>query len=224
MIAIGLDGFRKGWVAVTIDGDRRNIAFPPDISWLALQRFDRAAIDIPIGMPDDGDRLCDRLARAQLRPHGSRVFSGARRWLWEEYRNPASANQEALRRGQTRVSLQLWHIGTKITEVDAFARTHRHLDLREAHPELVFLRLNGGKPLPSKHSEEGIALRCECLVANGFAELDDWLTIRRWGTGAKRDDILDACAAALAAQAPTGLVPENDALRDTHGLLMQISF
>lgn len=224
MIAIGLDGFRKGWVAVTIDGDRRSIAFPSDISWLASQRFDRAAIDIPIGMPDNGDRLCDRLARSKLKPHGSRVFSGARRWLWEEFRNPASANVEAVRRGQTRVSLQLWHIGAKIMEVDAFVRAHRCFDLREAHPELVFLRLNAGTPLPSKHTEEGLELRRMLLIAHGFADLDDWLMTQRRGTGAKRDDVLDGCAVALAACEPAGFLPDGDALLDAHRLPMQIWF
>lgn len=224
MIAIGLDGFRKGWVAVTIDGGRRSIAFPSDISWLAAQGFDRAAIDIPIGLPDDGDRLCDRVARAKLSPHGSRVFSGARRWLWQEHHNPASANEEAIRRGQTRVSLQLWHIGAKIMEVDAFVRTHQRFDLREAHPELVFLRLNAGQPLPSKHTEQGGALRCEILRAHGFTDLDAWLTTRRRGTGAKRDDVLDACAVALAADDPCGCVPDGDAPRDAIGLPMQIWF
>ncbi len=224
MIAIGLDGFRQGWVAVTINGDRRSIAFAPDISWLASQRFDRAAIDIPIGMTDDGDRLCDRLARAKLKPHGSRVFSGVRRWLWEGFSTPASANEEALRRGQTRISLQLWHIGAKIMEVDAFVRTHRQPDLHEAHPELVFLRMNAGSPLPSKHTEQGLALRRALLIAHGFVELDDWLTARRRGTGAKRDDILDACAVALAARDLGGCLPGGDALRDSFGLPMQIWF
>ncbi len=224
MIAIGLDGCRNGWVAVTIDGSHRGIAFPADISWLGAQRFDRAAIDIPIGMTDDGDRLCDRLARARLSPHGARVFSGARRWLWERFRNPASANEEALRRGQTRVSLQLWHLGPKIMEVDAFARTHRHLDLREAHPELVFLRLNADTPLPSKHTEQGLALRRRLLLDNGFADLDAWLSIHRRRTGAKRDDVLDACAVAIAASDASNCAPEGKAPHDEHGLPMQIWF
>jgi predicted RNase H-like nuclease len=224
MVSIGLDGFRKGWVAVTIDGERRDIAFPADVSWLASQRFDRAAIDIPIGMTDDGDRLCDRLARAKLSPHGARVFSGARRWLWEEFTDPARANEDALRRGQTRVSLQLWHIGAKIMEVDAFVRVHPQLDLRESHPELVFLRLNEGKPLPSKHTEEGLSLRCALLRSHGFADLDDWLTASRRGTGAKRDDVLDACAVAFAASNPAGCVPDGDTIRDACALSMQIWF
>jgi predicted RNase H-like nuclease len=224
MIAIGLDGCRNGWVAVTIDGDRRDIAFPANMSWLASQRFDRAAIDIPIGMTVDGDQLCDRLARAKLSPHGSRVFSGARRWLWEEFRDSASANDEALRRSQTRVSLQLWHIGAKIMEVDAFARNHRHLDLRESHPELVFLRLNAGTPLPSKHTDAGLALRRQLLLDNGFTDLDAWLSIQRRRTGAKRDDVLDACAVALAARDAASCLPDGDTIRDACGLPMQIWF
>ena len=222
MIAIGLDGFRKGWVAVTLDGDRRSIAFPRDISWLATQRFDRAAIDIPIGMTDDGGRICDRLARTKLRPHGSRVFSGARRWLWDEFADPARANDEAVRRGQTRVSLQLWHIGAKIMEVDAFVQANRRPDLREVHPELVFLRLNSDAPLPSKHHEEGLALRRDLLLSHGIVEIDDWLNSARKGTGAKADDVLDACAVALAARAPVGCLPEGEALYDSQQLPMQI--
>lgn len=222
MIAIGLDGFRHGWVAVTLDGDRRSIAFAADVSWLATQRYDRAAIDIPIGMSETGDRACDRAARQMLRPHGARVFSGARRWLWD-CASPAEANVAAVCRRQTRISLQLWHIGKKIMEVDAFMRQH-NVPLREVHPELVFLRLNQGQPLPSKHKGEGLALRRDLLLARGFRELDDWLSTGRRGTGAKRDDVLDACAVAFAAHDPAGCLPAGEPPRDAHGLPMQIWF
>jgi predicted RNase H-like nuclease len=224
MTFIGLDGFSKGWVAVTIDGHRRSVDFISDISWLATQRFTRAAIEIPIGLGDDGVRACDQLARKRLSPHGSRVFSGGRRWLWREFSDPDLANLEADKRGQKKVSRQLWHIGPKIMEVDSFVRAHRDLDIREAHPELVFLRLNGNAPLPSKHTDEGLALRRDLLMANGFSDLDDWLTIKRSRTGAKRDDVLDACAVALAARDCAGCVPEGEAPRDAQGLPMQIWF
>ncbi len=224
MIAIGLDGFNKGWVAVTLDGDRRSIDFISDISWLAAQRFTHAAIDIPIGLGDDGVRSCDQLARKKLSPHGSRVFAGGRRWLWQDFTDPDLANAEAERREQKKVSRQLWHLGLKIMEIDGFVRSHRDLDIREAHPELVFLRLNGNAPLPSKHTEEGLALRRHLLLANGFSEIDDWLTARRIRTGAKRDDVLDACAVALAARDCAGCVPEGEAPRDAQGLSMQIWF
>src|ERR1700751_2901376 len=109
-------------------------------------------------MPDDGTRACDLLARGKLRPHSSRVFTGARRWLWQEFDDPDEANEEALRRGQKRVSRQLWYIGPKTMEVDTFLGAHPAADIREVHPELVFLRLNGHKPLPPKKSEAGETL------------------------------------------------------------------
>ena len=56
MRAIGLDGFSKGWVAVCLDGDRQSISFHPDIADALARPFDRAGIDIPIGMTDDGGR------------------------------------------------------------------------------------------------------------------------------------------------------------------------
>ncbi|MCC8938726.1 hypothetical protein CI1B_68120 [Bradyrhizobium ivorense] len=222
MRAVGLDGFSKGWVAVAIDGDQRTISFHPDIADALARRFDRTGIDIPIGMTDDGTRACDLSARARLRPHTSRVFTGARRWLWQEFSDADKANAEAERRGQTKVSRQLWHIGKKIMEVDAFMRAHQARDIREVHPELVFLRLNGGRPVAPKKSEEGDALRRRLLKRAGFRELDRWLTEARIGSGAKRDDVLDACAVALAAHEPHGCVPNGRAPRDTHGLPMQI--
>ena len=224
MRAIGLDGFSRGWVAVTIDGDQRTISFHGDIADALARPFDRAGIDIPIGMTEDGERDCDRVARERLRPHTSRVFTGARRWLWQEFRDPDAANREALRRGQTRVSRQLWHLGNKIMEVDAFVRANPARDIREVHPELVFLRLNGGTPLPRKKSEEGDALRRRLLKRSGFREIDRWLTEVRIGTGAKRDDVLDACAVALAAHQPSGCVPEGPQPLDGHDLPMQIWF
>ncbi|MGY4307476.1 putative RNase H-like nuclease [Bradyrhizobium sp. USDA 4369] len=220
---LGLDGFRNGWVAVRIDGERRAIEFCPDVAGALAAPFVRAAIDIPIGMSDDGARACDLLARNRLAPHRSRVFTGARRWLWEDYTDPDQANAEASRRGQARASRQLWHLGRKIMEVDAFVRGHRELDIREAHPELVFLRLYGA-PLPAKKTDEGARLRRDLLFADGFHDIDEWVSRARIGTGAKADDVLDACAVALAARDCAGCVPEGDPTCDAHGLPMQIWF
>jgi predicted RNase H-like nuclease len=43
-------------------------------------------------------------------------------------------------------------------------------------------------------------------------------------TGAKPDDVLDACAVALAARDCAGCVPEGDPSPDAHGVPMQIWF
>ena len=220
--ALGLDGYSKGWVAVLLDGDLCEIRFCRDIAEALSAGFDRAAIDIPIGMTDDGERACDLLARESLRPHSSRVFTGARRWLWLEFSDPDHANRVALLRGQKRVSRQLWHLGPKIMEVDAFLRANRECDIREAHPELVFLRLNNDRPLPSKKSEAGIDLRRALLRQEGIREIDKWLADARLGTGAKVDDVLDACAVAIAARDVAGCVPEGMPPRDAYGLPMQI--
>jgi predicted RNase H-like nuclease len=222
--ALGLDGFRNGWVVVCLCGDQRNIHFRGNIADALSNQFDRAAIDIPIGMNHDGLRDCDLFAREKLRPYTSRVFTGARRWLWEEFDDPDNANREALNRNQKRVSRQLWHLGPKIMEVDAFVREHPFLDIIETHPELVVQRLNNGSALPSKKSEEGISERQNLLVLDGFSDINEWLLDTRIGTGAKRDDVLDACAAAVAARDHVSCVPEGLPLLDAHGLPMQIWF
>jgi predicted RNase H-like nuclease len=220
--AIGLDGFRNGWVAVLLHGDLQEISFHRDVIEALSHPFNRAGIDIPIGMTDDGERDCDLLARAKLRPHASRVFTGARRWLWLEFSDPDRANREAQLRGQKRVSRQLWHLGPKVMEVDAFLRANRPRDIREAHPELVFLRLNDGRPLPSKKSAAGIDIRRALLRREGIRDIDRWLADERKGTGAKCDDVLDACAAAIAARDLARCVPEGIPPRDAYGLPMQI--
>jgi predicted RNase H-like nuclease len=220
---LGLDGFVKGWMSVSLDEGEADISFHANVSDALSAPFDRAAIDIPIGMTDNGARDCDRLARDLLHPHRSRVFTGARRWLWEDHHDSDLANIEASRRGQKKASRQLWHLGRKIMEVDAFVRAHGALDVREAHPELVFWRLHG-RPLPSKKTEEGAALRRDLLKRAGFAALDHWLKVTRIGTGAKADDVCDACAVALAARDLAGSVPEVTPPRDAHRLTMQIWF
>jgi len=222
--ALGLDGFSRGWVAVLLDGDVQEIRFCRDVADALSIGFDRAAIDIPIGMTDDGERACDLLARERLRPHSSRVFTGARRWLWEEFSDPDEANREASRRDQKKVSRQLWHLGPKIMEVDTFVRANGARDIREAHPELVFLHLNAGMALPSKKSEAGFERRRKLLKRSGIRDIDQWLTGERVGTGAKGDDVLDACAVAIAARDVAGCVPEGTPPRDARGLAMQIWF
>ncbi len=125
-------------------------------------------------------------------------------------------------RGEPGVSAQLWNLGPKIMEVDAALTPTLQARVIETHPELVFLRLNDGRPLPRKADAEGVALRRDLLLRDGFVDLDEWLGRGRKGTGAKPDDVLDACAAAIAARDTTRVVPDGDAPRDARGLVMQI--
>lgn len=218
---LGLDGFRHGWVAVEIVGHQRDILFFSDIAELLMRPFARAGIDIPIGLPDGGDRACDLAARALLRPHGARVFTGACRGLWR-FRSQAAANRVLKARGEKMVSIQLWNLGPKILQVDAVMTPRLQRRIIEVHPELVFWRLNGCQPLPAKTTEQGVALRRKLLLDDGFTEIDDWLARRRIGTGAKIDDVLDACAVAIAARDRRCCVLDGRAPRDARGLSMQI--
>ena len=221
MIAVGLDGYSRGWVAVRIDGARRELLLLNAISELLALKFDRAGIDMPIGLPERGSRACDLEARAMLRPHSSRVFTGARRGLWD-HETHAGANGMLKARGEAGISIQLWHLGAKITELDAIMTPALQQRIREVHPELVFLRLNFGRPLPSKKTEDGIAQRMRLLRREGFVELKEWLA--RKLSGVKTDDILDACAVAIAARDFTqgNVLPRGAAVKDAKGLKMQI--
>lgn len=225
MIAIGLDGFRGGWVAVRIEGRKRDILFLKSIDELLAQRFDRAAVDIPIGLPDSGYRACDLAAKRELGPHASRVFIGARRGVWD-FSSHSEANAALKAKGEVGVSIQLWNLGPKIMEADALMTPARQRKIHEAHPELVFQRLNGGRALASKKDAAGLRQRRSLLIADGFAAktLDEWLTITRIGMGAKTDDVLDACACAIAARDLKAHLPRGHASRDAKGLKMQIWF
>jgi len=141
--------------------------------------------------------------------------------MWD-HGSQAVANRALKARGEKMVSVQLWNLGPKIMQVDAVMTPRLQHRIREAHPELVFWRLNGQRPLPAKTEEGGIALRRALLLKAGFAELDQWLTVTRIGTGAKIDDVLDACAMALAARDGRFCVPAGRAPKDARGLKMQI--
>ena len=171
MICVGLDGYRKGWVAVRVDGETRELCFYATVAELFATRFDSVAIDMPIGLPECGVRACDLEARELLKPHASRVFTGARRGLWD-FSSHAAANRALWARGEAGISIELWHLGKKICELDEAMTPRRQKKVRETHPELVFLRLNARKPLPSKHTVEGLRLRRRLLRAQGFREID----------------------------------------------------
>lgn len=59
MKAVGLDGYRRGWVAVFIEDGKRSIIFFSSLSELESVGYDIAMIDIPIGLPAFGNRQCD---------------------------------------------------------------------------------------------------------------------------------------------------------------------
>src|ERR1700738_5695711 len=217
---LGLDGFREGWAAAWID-DRGNQGFDysSSLSRLLSMPHQRAMIDMPIGLKLSGHRQCDISARELV---GAPVFLGARRNLWE-FQDQASANQyywqhEGAGMG---VSCQLWNIRDKIREVDDFITSDRQATIGEAHPELVFLKLNNEVRPEPKKSARGRNQRIELLAEQGFVKISKWMT-QRYGTGIGRDDLIDACACAVAARDSNSRLGGDEV--DIRGLRMEINY
>src|SRR6266849_829252 len=77
---IGIDGIRGGWVAVYLNSDgSQRFAYAKSAAQLLIDPYQRAMIDMPIGLPKRGYRPCDIEARALV---GPRVFLGARWGVW----------------------------------------------------------------------------------------------------------------------------------------------
>jgi len=66
MTAIGLDGFRRGWVAVWSDGSTNGLMFLENIAELLKFPHKIAMIDIPICLPEGGYRTCDLEAKQPM--------------------------------------------------------------------------------------------------------------------------------------------------------------
>jgi predicted RNase H-like nuclease len=200
---VGIDGISGGWVAVYLSTDgRQRFAYTMSAARLLSDAYDRAMIDMPIGLPEQGYRRCDIEARALV---GPRVFLGARWGVWA-FRTLSDANRcywkkEGLGRG---ISMQLFCIRDKLRELNELPVPPR---LFEAHPELIFWRI-AGRVLESKNTQTGREERIKLLEGNGIVKIRRWLE-QRQHTGIRRDDLIDACACALAARDSIDMLPRR---------------
>ncbi len=222
---LGVDGCASGWVAVRLAaGDAASFSVARDFASLAAPGDVLTYIDIPIGLPEGGERGCDRAARKVLKGAAARVFLGLRRPLLAHLGDYRAANQWAKADGKG-LSRQAFAILPKIAEIDRAMTPARQRMVRESHPELVFCRFNRGVPLASKHTEEGLRQRRNIVAGHGI-EIDRWLGELR-GTGVKPDDLLDAAILAVAARdatrGPAWRVKRPEA-RDARDLRMDIWF
>jgi predicted RNase H-like nuclease len=177
---------------------------------------------MPIGFIDlpRPPRACEVEARRLLPGKASSVFPTPCRTILD-CTTHAEANAASKKLG-IGINQQTFHLFPKMREVDGLLRSRPGLKkiVYEAHPELAFARMNGGRPVLSrKRKPEGYAERCRLLARHGFACTVDRLS------GAARDDILDAiavCRTALliAQSAASRLGPARS--RDSRGLPMNI--
>jgi len=187
------------------------------------------AIDVPIGLPDAGPRACDVEARAFLgRPRGSSVFPAPIRAVL-----PAATYAEACARHEAvdgrRLTLQAFHLLSRIREVDAFLRSDRLRADRtfEVHPEVAFAHLLGAPVVAPKRTAEGRGVRraaLERIFPGGFEHARQ--DLRGAGRYAA-DDLLDALVVLWSAgrlRAGTAATfPAAGGARDVMGLRMEIA-
>lgn len=202
------DGCRGGWIGLCRGADgaveAQLCSTAAELVRAMRQRPDPAQvllIDMPIGLPEQGQRRCDREARQRLGPRRSSIFPAPIRPVlaagsWQE----ACSIRDAIE--GKRLSQQSWNITAKVREVDQLLQEQPQLRgwLREVHPELSFCAL-AGAPLPSaKKTAPGKALRQQ-LVAATFGDGAFDAVRQQWRRSlVADDDILDAFAALWSAE------------------------
>jgi predicted RNase H-like nuclease len=187
--AVGIDGWRLGWVAVAL----RDGAFEEAFTALHLDEViahfaDAAAfaVDIPIGLSESGTRDCDLAARALIGKRWPSVFLAPQRAALGLARY---AEALAVSPGLSR---QAFGLLGKITEAAASADPR----LREVHPEVSFWAM-AGRHLPDpKKTWAGMHDRLDILRLHGIE-----LPASDLGPAGSvpPDDLLDAAAAAWTA-------------------------
>lgn len=197
MAVLGVDGCPGGWIAARVEQGRLSwhVGAFADLLTLDAQVV---GVDIPIGLPGDGRRrAADVQARLALGAQRSSVFFVPPRAVLRATSQP-EATRLSREAGSVGVSIQTFHILTKVAEVDDLLQRSPAAAGRvvEVHPEVSLRRLSHGEALPPKRTAAGRQARTALL--------------RRWLPSlalpqplpgqARPDDCLDAVAAAWSAQ------------------------
>jgi predicted RNase H-like nuclease len=195
-----------------------SVSFVTSLRALIRGNHDRdlaaVAIDIPIGLPRQGQRRCDVEARRLLGPRRNSVFPAPVRaalgcTTWAE---AGARTREVDGRG---LSHQVFNLFAKINEVDSLLSPMHQEHVVEAHPELCFAAMAGAPLVHGKRTPAGRAERSELLR----------VAVTRL-PGAAVDDVLDAHAALWTARrvARHEETRLGGGERDGRGLLMQIVY
>jgi predicted RNase H-like nuclease len=190
VLAAGVDGYGRGWVAVSVDpsGDVEVSVHSTIVEVLAL-RAAVIAIDIPIDPTGRGARSADSAARAFVGPRSSSVFPTPPRAALQA-RTFADANEIARTITGKGISQQAFALAKKILEVHELADVDERLI--EMHPEVSFCALAGAPLALPKRAADGLAHRRELLLAAGIA-------LPAAFAGVPEADLLDAAVGAWTA-------------------------
>jgi predicted RNase H-like nuclease len=216
---LGVDGWRSAWVGALLEGRTvRLLALPDVTAVLAVPGVQVVAIDMPIGLSEDGARACDVAARRRLGRAGSSVFPAPLRPVLaaEDYLMACAVSRGASGKA---LSKQAWNLVPAIRSLDQALGVPPDERVFEVHPELAFRCLDHRVDAP-KATASGLAQRIRALQP--VMEVLDALAAAPPGVPAV--DALDACAAAWSAQrlAEGGGECVGDGAVDSRGRPMRI--
>ncbi|RZU30780.1 DUF429 domain-containing protein [Blastococcus saxobsidens] len=221
MAVLGVDGWRGRWVGAKLADRTVELLVLDDVAAvLAVPDVELVAIDMPIGLSDDGSRACDVEARRLLSPFGaaSSVFPAPVRPVlgagsYEEARRiSVAASGKSL-------SAQAWQLTASIRQVDDALGDPPASRVVEVHPELTFRGMDS-RVRDRKATAPGQAQRLRALGR--------WMDVLDGLAAAPPDiplvDALDACAAAWSAARLAGGEGEcvGDGATDRRGRPMRI--
>lgn len=197
---LGVDACKRGWIAIALEDAVTGAYVAGDIGVLMAQAqadgpVAVVAVDMPIGLPDQGHRQADVLARAAIGRLWPSVFMTPVRQalLAADHATASAINRQLTGHG---ISVQAFGLKPKLLQVERWAH-QAAARVVEIHPEVCFARLAGAPLTARKSSWAGAERRRELL-----AGADIRLTADLYGAGgyAGMDDVLDAGAAAWAAR------------------------
>jgi predicted RNase H-like nuclease len=224
---IGVDGCPGGWIAAIWQGDRIHLKLFELGKFSDILDEDAAmiAVDMPIGFPSLYGRKADIAARKFMKPHGSRVFPVPCRDAVHAVNYTEAIRLNKLHSKGVSIPPVTNAIRPRMQEIDKVISRQNEHRLREVHPEVSFAVMKGDVPLANKKKvKSGEAERLELLNAHDVPTVD-FAKHNFFRRDVKRDDIIDACAAAWSArrilEGRARHFPETEE-RDARGLLMRI--
>jgi predicted RNase H-like nuclease len=207
IIVFGIDGYAGVWVFALrrpVEG-ATSVAIADSFRSIMDGAGKEAAaliVEMPIGLADRSRwRACEAKARRRLGPRRSSVFSsqlGASAVIGDYEK--ANAFGKAMGIG---LSKQAWRLVPKIAEIDALMLPALQSRIGEGHPELAFTRLSSSPCRHPKRTPEG-AVERRSLLAKAGVDADALIRALRRDHSRrifKDDDLYDACALALTAEA-----------------------
>ncbi|SFP62213.1 Predicted nuclease (RNAse H fold) [Geodermatophilus dictyosporus] len=220
MAVLGVDGWRGRWVGALLQGRSVRFLDLADVpAVLAVPDVEVVGIDMPIGLSDDGPRVCDQRAKALLGKAGSSVFAAPVRAVLATDDYAAARRLSISATGGTSLSAQAFQLVRAIRALDDALGEPPVERVVEVHPELAFRRGLGGVTDP-KVTARGLAQRLAAL--RPVMDVDAALLDAPPRVPAV--DALDACAAAWSARRIADGVAEcvGDGSRDARGRPVRI--